>query len=321
MPEQQFKKVFIFLDTDKHASPFDILATIDVLPEAKILKYEDVKAEDAELIIYDAMFPRGPEGAKHTKIFINGRNFKRVNEILEKAKKCMFPPFELSVIVDPRGAYTTATAAVAKTLELSLAREFGDLANKTVTVLAGTGPVGQTAARLYASEKANVIVTSRDLQRATSVATKINEEFESERVRGVEAQTPEEVGKTIENAEIILSAGAAGTQLIPLNVLKEYGKKCRIVADINAIPPLGVEGLKSKTDGEEILPNIFGIGALVIGRLKIKVETELIRRAAEEPRGIFDYKIAYEIAKKEILQKLEEKKNPKAETEKHWLPP
>jgi methylene-tetrahydromethanopterin dehydrogenase len=321
LPEQQFKKVFIFLDTDKHASPFDILATIDVLPEATILKYENVKAEDAEQIIYDAMFPRGPEGAKHTKIFINGRDFKRVNEILEKAKKCMFPPFELSIIVDPRGAYTTATAAVAKTLELSLTREFGDLANKTVTVLAGTGPVGQTAARLYASEKANVIVTSRDLQRATSVATKINEEFESERVRGVEAQTPEEVGKAIENAEIILSAGAAGTQLIPLDVLKEYGKKCRIVADINAIPPLGVEGLKSKTDGEEILPNIFGIGALVIGKLKIKVETELIRRAAEEPKGIFDYKIAYEIAKKEILQKLEEKKNPKAETEKHWLPP
>jgi len=312
--------VFIFLDTDKHASPFDILTTIDVFPDAAILKYEDVTVEDAEKIIYDAMFPRGPEGAKHTKIFINGRDFKRVNDILERAKKCMFPPFELAVIIDPRGAYTTATAAVAKTFELSIERGFGGLEDKAVTVLAGTGPVGQTATRLYASEKANVIVTSRDLQRASSVATKINEEFENEIVRGVEAQTSDEIGKAIENAEIVLSAGAAGTPLLPLDVLKEYGKKCKIVADINAIPPLGVEGLKSKADGEEILPNIFGIGALAIGKLKIKVEAELIKRAAEEPKGIFDYKIAYGIAKKAILEKLEEKKRLKGESKKHWLP-
>jgi methylene-tetrahydromethanopterin dehydrogenase len=320
LPEQQFKKVFIFLDTDKHASPFDILTTVDIFPDATILKYEDVTVEDAEKIIYDAMFPRGPEGAKHTKIFINGREFKRVNDVLEKAKKCMFPPFELAIIIDPRGAYTTATAAVAKTLELSLVNGFGGLGNKAVTILAGTGPVGQTAARLYASEKANVIVTSRDLQRASSVVTKINEEFEGERVRGVEAQTSDEIGKAIENAEIVLSAGAAGAQLLPLDVLKEYGKKCRIVADINAIPPLGVEGLKSEADGEEILPNVFGIGALAIGKLKNKVEAKLIKRAAEEPRGIFDYKMAYEIAKKTALEKLEEKKMPKVEPEKHWLP-
>ncbi|MEM3597107.1 MAG: methylene-tetrahydromethanopterin dehydrogenase N-terminal domain-containing protein [Candidatus Bathyarchaeia archaeon] len=319
MPEQ-FKTVFIFLDTDKHASPFDILTTIDTFPDATILKYESVTAEDAEKIVYDAMFPRGPEGARHTKIFINGRDFKMVNEILERAKKCMFPPFELSVIVDPRGAYTTASAAVAKTLELSVEKSFGGLEGKNVTVLAGTGPVGQTAARLYASEKANVIVTSRELQKASSIAVKINEEFEEERARGVEAQTPDEIGKAIENADIVLSAGAAGTQLLPLDVLKEYGRKCRIVADINAIPPLGVEGLKSKAEGEEFLPKVFGIGALAIGKLKNKVEVELIKRAAEEPKGVFDYKMAYEIAKKLITEKLKEKSNQKVEPQKHWLP-
>lgn len=315
----QFKKVFVFLDTDKHASPFDILVTIDVFPEATTLKYENVTAEDAEKIVYDVMFPRGPEGAKHTKIFLNGRDFTRVNDILEKIKKCMFPPFELSVIVDPRGAYTTASAAVAKTLKLSIEKGFGELENKTVTVLAGTGPVGQTAARLYAFEKANVIVTSRELQKASSIAAKINEEIKAERVRGVEAQTPEEIGRAIREAEIVLAAGAAGIQLLPLQVLREHGQKCRIVADINAVPPLGVEGLKSKADGEEFLPHIYGIGALAIGKLKNKVEVEMIKKAAEEPKGIFDYKVAYEIAKKLVTEKLEEKK-PKTEPEKAWLP-
>jgi hypothetical protein len=320
LPEQQFKKVFIFLDTDKHASPFDILTTIDVFPEASILKYENVTTEDAEKIVYDTMFPRGPEGAKHTKIFINGRDFKRANEILEKIKKSMFPPFELSIIIDPRGAYSTAAAVVAKSLDLSLIKGFGNLEGRSVAVLAGTGPVGQTAARLYASEKANVIVTSRDLQRASEVAAKINEEALSESVRGFQAQTPEETGKAVADAEIILSAGAAGTQLLPLNTLKEYGRKCKIVADINAIPPLGVEGLKSTAEGEEVLPNVFGLGALAIGKLKIKVEAELIKRAAEEPKGIFDYKVAYEIAKKRVIEKLEKKKMSEASSEKHWVP-
>ncbi len=319
MPETQPKKVIIFLDTEKHASPFDILTTLDILPDASILKYENVTVEDAEKIVYDAMFPRGPEGAKHTKIFINGHDFKRVNDIMEKAKKCMFAPFELAIIVDPRGAYTTAAAAVAKTLELSIEKGFGDLENKNVTVLGGTGPVGQTAARLYAMEKANVIVTSRTLQKVSSVTTKINEELESERVRGVEAQTPEEIGRAIADTDIVLSAGAASTQLLTLNVLKEYGKKCRIVADINAIPPLGVEGLESNADGVEILQTIFGVGALVIGKLKNDVEAELIKRAAEEPKGIFDYKTAYEMAKKSILEK-PEKKSQTVETMKYWLP-
>jgi methylene-tetrahydromethanopterin dehydrogenase len=285
-----------------------------------VLKYEDVNVEDTEKIVYDAMFPRGPEGAKHTKIFINGRDFNRANDILEKVRKCMIPPFELAVIIDPRGAYTTAAATVAKSLRLSLEKGFGGLENKVVSVLAGTGPVGQTVARLFASEKANVILTSRELQKASSVATKINEDMNSDQVRGVEAQASDEIGRAIENADVVLSTGASGTQLLTLDVLKKHGKKCRIVGDINAIPPLGVEGLKSEADGEEVLPNVFGIGALAIGKLKNMVEVELIKKAVEEPKGIFDYRLAYDIAKKLMLQKLKEKKTPKAEAEKTWLP-
>ena len=320
MAEQNFRKLFIFLDTDKHASPFDIITTLDIFPDCRILKYENVTPEDAEKIVYDAMFPRGPEGAKHTKIFINGHDSELVDDVLDRVKKSMFPPFELAVIVDPRGAYTTASAAVAKTMVLSLAKGLGNLENKKVTILAGTGPVGQTAARLYASEKAEVILTSRSLQKAVSVTTKINKDFESERVRGVEAQTPEDVGKAIENSDIVLSAGAAATELLTLQTLKEHGRKCRVVADINAIPPLGVQGLDSNDDGKEIIPSIFGIGALVIGRLKNKTETALIRMAAEAPKGIFSYKEAYEIAKNTLIEKPKEKPAIVSEPPKYWLP-
>ncbi|KPV62171.1 MAG: glutamyl-tRNA reductase [Candidatus Bathyarchaeota archaeon BA1] len=298
------KIVLIFLDTDKHASPFDILTAIDLFPEAQILHYSGVSPDDAKRLIQDAMFPRGPEGAKHTKVFIGGYDVERAVEILEVAKKCMFPPFELAIIVDPRGAYTTASAAVAKTLATSIEKGLGDLDGKTITVLAGTGPVGQAAARLYAMEGANVIVTSRDLARSTAVANKINQELEVQRARGVKAAMPNEVGKSIKEADIILSAGAAGIHLLPLKVLKEYGKRCRVVGDINAIPPLGVEGLKPTDEGVEMLPGVWGIGALAIGTFKNKVEAQLFRRAVEAPKGIFDYKIAYEIAKSMVMAKL-----------------
>jgi len=295
------KIVLIFLDTDKHTSPFDILTAVDLYPDAHFLHYSSVTPDDAKRIIQDAMFPRGPGGAKHTKIFIGGQDVEKALAILEVAKKSMFPPFELAVIVDPRGANTTASAAVAKTLALSMEKGFGDFEGKTVTVLAGTGPVGQVAARLYAMEGGNVIVTSRELKRATAVANKINEEIGKVKARGMQAASPNEVGEAIKQADIILSAGAAGIQLLPLNVLKDYGKRCKVVADINAVPPVGVEGLKPASDGIEFLPGIWGIGALAIGPFKSKIEAELFKKAVESPKGILDYKVAYEIAKSMFL--------------------
>ena len=98
------KKVIIFLDTDKHASPFDILIAVDLFPEAQIISYSNVTLDDAKRIIQDAIFPRGPSGAKHTKIFIGGQDVEKAQGILKIVKESMFPPFELSVIIDPRGA-------------------------------------------------------------------------------------------------------------------------------------------------------------------------------------------------------------------------
>ncbi len=166
------KTILIFLDTDKHASPFGLLVALDLFPDAQILKYSNVAVEDTTRIIQDAMFPRGPGGAKFTKIFIGGQDVEKALEISEIIKKSMFPPFELSIMVDPRGAYSTASAAVAKTLAASVDKGFDDFNAKTVSILAGTGPVGMIAARLYAMEGANVVVTSRRLDRAIAVAKK-----------------------------------------------------------------------------------------------------------------------------------------------------
>ena len=292
------KDVIIFLDTDKYASPFDMLIAIDLYPDAQIINYSNVEISDAKRLIQDAMFPRGPEGAKHTKVFIGGQDVEKALGILDVVKKSMFPPFELSVIIDPRGAYTTASSAVAKTMKLFKEKGFGDFKGKTAAILAGTGPVGVVAAKLYASEGGNVVLTSRKLDRATAAADKINKELGTKQVCGAKAGTPEEIGEAIKDADVILACGAAGIQLLPLSILEKYGKKCKVLGDINAVPPLGIEGLKATHKCKEFTPGKFGIGALAIGPLKIQIEGEMFKRAVESPSGIVDYKTAYEIAKK-----------------------
>ncbi len=305
MAQPSFKTVFVFLDTDKYCSPFDMLVAIDAFPDSMIFKYENVTADDASKIVFDALFPRGPMGAAHTKIFINGSNFEMVEQVVAATQKAMASaPWGNSIIVDPRGAYSTAAGAVAKTLSLSLEKGIETLEGKNVTVLAGTGPVGQTAARIYASEKANVIITSRSIAKGQAVADKINREAGTERVKVVEVAKPEQTAASIKNAEIILSAGAGGIQLLSSEDLKRNATKCKIVADINAIKPVGVEGLESNDDGKEIKNGVFGIGALAIGKLKIKIETDMIKRATAASQGLFDYAIAYDIGKAQILKKL-----------------
>ena len=299
-----FKTVFVFLDTDKYCSPFDMLVAIDAFPDSMIFKYENVTGEDAPKIVFDLLFPRGPAGAAHTKVFINGSNFEEVEKVVAATQKAMkSAPWGNSIIVDPRGGYSTAAAAVAKTFGASMEKGLGSLEGKKVTVLAGTGPVGQTAARIYAAEKADVTITSRSLAKGQVVADKINAEVGAQRVKVVEVSKPEQTAAAVKDAEIILAAGAGGVQLLTKADINAAAK-CKIIGDINAIKPLGVEGIGPNDDGIELKPGVFGIGALAIGKLKIKTEVEMIKRAVAEPQGLFDYAIAYTIAKEQILKKL-----------------
>jgi len=296
----------IFIDTDKHASPFDILMLADLFPESQSIYYSNVEPEDVQKIVQDAIFPRGPEGCKDTKLFIGGSNVEKANKIVKIALKSMFPPFELATIIDPSGAHTTGSGAVAKTLQILLKNNLGDLKGKNVTVLAATGPVGEITSSIYQSEGANVIVTSRKQDRADDLAERLNKDSQN-KVIALKAGTPEEVGKAISNADVVMAAGSAGVQLLSIDTLKEHGKQCKVVADVNAVPPLGVENLDSQGDGVEIIPGILGVGALAVGALKNKVEAKLIAKAMDMPKGVLDYKIGYELAKKHVYKKMEKK--------------
>ena len=281
-----------------------MLVAIDAFPDSMIFKFENVTGEDAPKIVFDLLFPRGPEGAKHTKVFINGSNFEEVEKVVAATQKAMkSAPWGNSIIVDPRGGYSTAAAAVAKTFGASMEKKLGSLEGKKVTVLAGTGPVGQTAARIYAAEKADVTITSRSTRKGTSQSqtkSTLNAAQNASKSSKYPSQSRQQ--QPLKTQKSSSQQAQEASSCLAQQTLAA-APKCKIVADINAIKPLGVEGL-GPNDDKEMKPGVWGIGALAIGKLKIKTETEMIKRATAEPSGLFDYAIAYTIAKDQILKKL-----------------
>jgi methylene-tetrahydromethanopterin dehydrogenase len=72
-----------------------------------------------------------------------------------------------------------------------------------------------------------------------------------------------------------------------------------VVADVNAVPPAGVEGLDMKANGEAIgRQGALGIGPLAIGDIKYKTESGLFKAMiAAEKAVAFDFRDAFKRAR------------------------
>ncbi len=296
------KNILYFLDTDDRASPFDIYMAYDAGFDT-VVPYSEVKAEEVEELVQDAIFPGGPEGVKMVSFLLGGSDFEEVTKVLEATEEAMFEPFEASVVVDPQGAYTTASALVAKaSTGLSKLRE-GDLEGKKATVIAGTGPVGKVAAELCAKAGAETVITEtwgKTADQVDDVAEEVSERAGT-KIEGMVTTNNETKFEAIKDADLILSTGAEGIETLSAEVLEKLDKTTRVVADTNAVPPTGIEGLDPNADMEEIQENLYGIGALTIGNLKKEIEQKLLKRAMASDKGIFDYDDAHELAKEKVV--------------------
>ncbi len=294
-----YKNLVLFLSTDKHPSPFDALLMYDAGADS-VLLYGNVSKDEVKTLIQDAMFPRGPGGAAHTVLFIGGGNADLAEEIFNMAKSIMFPPFQLSTVADPRGAYTTSAALVAK-VEDAMENILGmKVESANVVVLGGGGRVGRYSAYLLA--KSGAFVTIADIFDTSEIAANLNAQVGSNRIKTARWDTESKV-EVCKEADVIISAGPAGIQLISKEVLEKL-PKLRLVADVNAVPPEGVEGLKAKWDAnKEVVPNVLGIGSLAIGDIKLKTEKTLIKNAINTPGTFFGLDEAFEIAKAKVAKK------------------
>ncbi|MDO9599133.1 MAG: methylenetetrahydromethanopterin dehydrogenase [Azoarcus sp.] len=287
----------------KQMSPFDINMAVDAGYQV-VVPYCEVAGAQIRGLTQDAIFSRGPKGVKATAIFIGGRDVLLAADMLDTAREAMVPPFQVSVMADPSGSYTTAAALVA-CVEQQLLRVHGtDLAGKRVLILGGAGTVGRIAGVLVAGLGAQVALGHhRELAIAEEAARATGTRFDCA-LQGVDTISPAARRAALAGADVVLATAAAGVQVVSAED-RASATRLLVAADVNAVPPEGIAGVGVMDDGKALPEGrAVGIGALAVGNVKYQVEHRLLAamRGADKPLYL-GFREAFAMAREVVAEK------------------
>jgi methylene-tetrahydromethanopterin dehydrogenase len=253
----------------RQASPFDVNMAADAGYQ-HVVPYADVGLDAITAMTQDAVFSRGPKGVARSGIFIGGRDALLAADMLDRARAAMVPPFVVSLMADPSGAYTTAAAMVA-CVEAALP---GGLSGRRVLVLGGTGPVGRIAGVLAARCGAQASLAGRG--GGQKAASETGERFGVQLGAAVIGDRA-----ALAAVDVVLACAAAGVQVLSAEDLAHSGKLA-VAADINAVPPSGIAGVGVMDDRKPVAAtSAVGIGALVVGNVKYQTQQRLLLQMRE----------------------------------------
>jgi ribulose 1,5-bisphosphate synthetase/thiazole synthase len=160
-------------------------------------------------------------------------------------------------------------------------------------VVAGTGPVGQRAAGLLAKGGAKVTITSRKPEQGEKARRSIGERFQVP-VEIVELSNPSQAPAVLEGADILLSSGPAGVLMVPRKAWADRTIKAAV--DLNAVLPLGVEGIELNDSGVD-RGGAMVFGAFGVGNFKTKLHKRCIARLFEQNDLVLDAEAIADIAR------------------------
>ncbi len=295
------RTIIHMLDPMPHTSPFDINMAADAGFDV-VVPYNNVQLEGVHGLVQDAIFSRGPAGVKRTAVFIGGRDIGLAMAMLAAARRAMVPPFEVSVFADPSGAFTTAAALVACVEQELSSKQGAGLAESRAVVFGGTGPVGIATgviASLHGARTTLVDHLSGDK------ALAITEEYNGlcgAALRGTYASSDADKAFLIQSAEVIFCTAKAGIEVLSAEVIA-HAKALKVAGDVNAVPPLGIAGIKLKDRGTPLAhatasPAAVGIGALAVGDVKYRLQQALLRLMLESEEPVYlDFRDAFDRAR------------------------
>jgi methylene-tetrahydromethanopterin dehydrogenase len=291
------KNILHMLTPLKHMSPFDVNMALDAGYDA-VLTYSNVTLEEVSGLVQDAMFSRPPKTGVRTGMFVGGKNAILALDMLSAAKKALMPPFAISLFADPAGSFTTAAAMVACAEKTLRDKKQRNLKGLEVAIFGATGVVGFSSGVIAALEGADVTLVGYDgVRRVSDAAREIKARFQAD-VRVADGSDEGKKAAILAQAEAAFCAGRAGVRILSAAQLAA-AKRLLIVADVNAVPPAGVEGLDMMANGAELTPHgALGIGPLAVGNIKYKTESGLFQRmiAATKPVS-FDFRDAFQLAR------------------------
>ena len=272
-------KILIQLDSDNHASVFDAVVAVDAGID-QLLQYSRVEPIEVRDLVHGAIFTRGPADLKNTAVFIGGSNVARGEQLLQQVLASFVGPMRVSVLLDAKGANTTAAAAV-----VAAGRHL-DLTSCQATVLAATGPVGQRVVKLLAGLGCRVKVASRDVNRAQLVCELLRESLPDAELLPCSSDGPGAVQRSLEGSQLLIAAGAAGVELVSASAL-ESATDLKVAIDLNAVPPLGIAGI-GVTDRAVEKDGRILYGAVGVGGTKMKIHKAAIRQLFEANDRVMD---------------------------------
>lgn len=280
------QKILIQLDSDAQPSVFDRVVAIDSGVD-QLFSYGGVTLEQIRGLVHGAIFTRKPSDLKRTAIFVGGSDVAVGEKMLSEATKSMLSFLKVSIMLDSNGANTTAAAAV------RVAGKHLPLKGAMALVLGGTGPVGQRVARLLAMEGAEIRVGSRQASRAEQVCKDIAARFPQAKLTPVATGSPAELSAAISGQTLAVAAGAAGIVLLP-KAVRAVSSDLKVAIDLNAVPPLGIEGVDVMDKGAT-KDGIIVYGAIGVGDLKMKLHRAAIAQLFEANDRVLDAEEIYKL--------------------------
>ena len=97
---------------------------------------------------------------------------------------------------------------------------------------------------------------------------------------------------------MVFTCGPAGVNILSRKLLAR-AHNLLVVADVNAVPPYGIEGMDLFMNGVP-LPgcSTLGVGALAIGDVKYKTQAGLFKRMLDAKKPLaLDFRDAFELAR------------------------
>ncbi|HSJ76542.1 MAG TPA: NADP-dependent methylenetetrahydromethanopterin/methylenetetrahydrofolate dehydrogenase, partial [Gemmatimonadales bacterium] len=295
------------LDSSRLPSVFDQVVAYDAGADV-VLSYGGVTEGDVRDLIHGCIFTRGPKDLRNTAVWIGGNNMSAGEQLLAMAQDALFAPFSVSIMLDSNGSNTTAVAAVVKIEET-----LGDLSGKKVLILAGTGPVGQRAAGLLAKDGADVTITSRKPEQGEKARQFISARF-SVHVDAVTLNDPAALPDLLRDVDVLLNSGPAGVQMVP-RAAWTGAKSLKIAVDLNAVPPLGIEGIEVDDEGAK-REKVVVFGAFGVGNFKTKLHKACVARLFTRNDLVLDAEAIADIARELIsARKSDNSREPVAKKE------
>lgn len=171
---------------------------------------------------------------------------------------------------------------------------------RKVVILGGTGPVGQRAAGLLAKAGARVTLTSRRPEQGEKSRQFVNARFDVQ-VESAAVAEAAQLPRVLDGVDILFNAGAAGVQMISKTGWTAI-KTLKVAVDLNAVPPLGIEGVEVN-DAGVVKNGVTVFGAFGIGNFKTKLHKACIARLFERNDLVLDAETIADVARELMAQK------------------